>query len=552
MENSPPSAISGIVKPPPRSGSRSKLYGKETPRVWTPPLSELDEQSSLGFECIRFAEDILELELMPWQRWFLIHALELHPSDVGDDGQRLFRFRKIVLLVGRQNGKSTVMQAMTLWRMFVDRCNLVIGTAQDLEVAETLLKESYELAEEVEDLQTELRPLVRGSGKMSFSLKSGETYKVKAASRRGGRGLSGELVLLDELREHQSWEAWGAVTKTTNAKERAQIYGISNAGDAGSIVLSHLRRKAHADLGDPDGLNRDDLDPNAELPDGIDPEDLDLEDDDSLAIFEWSAPPGCDIHDRDGWAQSNPALGFKVREGTLASDASTDPEWVFRTECLCQWSAGSLEGPFPPGAWELGVDKDSSIAPDSRRGLCVDVSHDRAMSYIAIAGHREDGNPHGEVIAQRAGTAWLAGWFQDKPERLTYGPVCVQAKGAPASSLLEELQAVEGLEVVEWSGSSLGSATGALYDAVRCEPTKNEAGETVIPKRIYHRPQPVLDIAAATAVPKLLGESYVWSRAKSPTDAAPLVALTGALWVLNRPSEAPRRSKYEDRDLLAV
>jgi hypothetical protein len=78
---------------------------------------------------------------MPWQKWFLIHALELHPTEVGEDGNRpLFRFRKVVLLVGRQNGKSTVMQALTLWRMFVDRCNLVIGTAQDLEIAESLLR----------------------------------------------------------------------------------------------------------------------------------------------------------------------------------------------------------------------------------------------------------------------------------------------------------------------------------------------------------------------------------------------------------------------------
>jgi phage terminase large subunit-like protein len=40
----------------------------------------------------------------------LIHALELLP-----DGT--FRFRTVVLLVARQNGKSTLMQVLTLWRM---------------------------------------------------------------------------------------------------------------------------------------------------------------------------------------------------------------------------------------------------------------------------------------------------------------------------------------------------------------------------------------------------------------------------------------------------
>jgi phage terminase large subunit-like protein len=319
--------------------------------VWTPERRKLTERTTLGYECITFSEEILGLTLLPWQRWFLLHALELHPTEKGQDGNPLFRFRKIVLLVGRQNGKSTVMQALTLWRMFVDRCNLVIGTAQDLEVAESLLKESYELAEEVDELKSELGPLMRGAGKMQFRLQSGETYKVKAASRRSGRGLSGELVLLDELREHQSWDCWAAVTKTTNAKERAQIYAVSNAGDASSVVLRYLRKMAHAALGDPDGINAADA-PVTLLPAVVgddDLEDFDLvEDDDSLGIFEWSAPVGADLHDRDAWAQANPSLGHLMRESTIASDAHTDPEWVFRTEVLCQWSDGSLEGRSRP------------------------------------------------------------------------------------------------------------------------------------------------------------------------------------------------------------
>ena len=136
---------------------------------------------------------------MPWQKWFLLHALELHPTEVDEFGEPTFRFRKVILLVGRQNGKSTVMQALTLWRMYADRCSLVLGTAQDLEVAESLWGESVEMAEDTEELKAEIGKVERQPGRKMFRLKSGETYKVKAATRRGGRGLSGELVLLDEL-----------------------------------------------------------------------------------------------------------------------------------------------------------------------------------------------------------------------------------------------------------------------------------------------------------------------------------------------------------------
>jgi hypothetical protein len=487
---------------------------------------------------------------MPWQKWFLIHALELHPDEVDDYGDPVFRFRKILLLVGRQNGKSTVMQALTLWRMYVDRCSLVIGTAQDLEVAESLWAESLDMAEETEELKVEIGKIERQPGRKKFRLRSGEEYKVKAASRRGGRGLSGELVLLDELREHQSWDAWSAVTKTTNAKARAQIYGISNAGDASSLVLRYLRKMAHAELGDPDGINDGSAQPAEELLGDEFDEDDDI--DSALAIFEWSAKPGADILDRDAWAQANPSLGYRVRESTLASDASTDPEWVFRTECLCQWSDGTLEGPFPPGTWDAGrwvPASDGDVPPQivGKVKACVDISHDRTMTYVAFAGFRADGLPQVEIVAQRAGDSWVEGWLTDDKRRDLIEQVTGQSKGAPVSALMKDLE-LAGLPVEPWQGDDLPGWTGSFYDLVRAGAV-TDAGERV---GVRHLPQPALDIAAATAVTKPLGDRFAWDRKHSPTDIAPLVAATGAVGLLTRKQAAPRRSKYEDEDLVVV
>lgn len=440
----------------------------------------------------------------------------------------MFRFRKVILLVGRQNGKSTVMQALTLWRMFVDRCNLVIGTAQDLEVAEALWAESLEMAEETEDLKLEIGKIERQPGRKKFILRTGETYKVKAASRRGGRGLSGQLVLLDELREHQSWDAWAAVTKTTNAQERAQVYGISNAGDATSIVLRYLRKMAHAELGDPDGINE------AVAPGDLLGEDDEI-DDSALGIFEWSAKPGAAIDDRGQWAQSNPSLGYRVRESTLASDMKTDPEWVFRTECMCQWTDGSLEGPFPPGAWEAGTDTTSQIVGDAVK-VGIDVSFDRSRTHIAFSGPAVDGRPHVEVVASRAGTDWVLPWLQERKD-IVEG-VAGQGRGAPVSGLLQELKEA-GLPVEEWQGSDLTNGSGAFYDLVRAN-------------GLRHLPQPVLDVAAATAVTKPSGDGWLWDRRNSPTDVSPLIAANAAVWLLNRPVEAPLVSAYESRGVLTV
>ncbi|MGF2075602.1 hypothetical protein, partial [Enterococcus casseliflavus] len=71
----------------------------------------------------RFAE--LAPKLNPWQRWFLIHALELNP-----DGS--YRFKTVLLWVARQNGKTFIAALLILFRMFVDGDAQIIGVAQKL------------------------------------------------------------------------------------------------------------------------------------------------------------------------------------------------------------------------------------------------------------------------------------------------------------------------------------------------------------------------------------------------------------------------------------
>ncbi|WP_157550509.1 terminase [Nocardioides jensenii] len=548
-----------------------KRYGSTTPRVFTPPLRPLEprtpetEQNTLGYSVIDFAEHILKITLLPWQCWLLVHMLELRPDNT-------LRFRTVVVLVARQNGKSTLSQVLALWMMYVYGLNLVLGTAQDLDTAEEVWQGAVDLVTDVDDETDEpIRPelfdlldkVVQVNGKKALVLKNRKRYKVKAANRRAGRGLSGDLILLDELREHQSWDAWGSITKTTMARSMALILALSNAGDATSIVLRFLRQKAHAAVGDPDGLNEaDELIEADQLEDFTDEaEDL-LEDDDSLGLFEWSAKPGRSVRDRDGWVESNPSMGYTITERTLASACATDPEWVFRTECLCQWSEGTLEGPFPPGAWEAGrwVQRAKKDEPPKIVGqvkACIDISHDRTMTYISFAGRRADGLPQAEVVAARAGQHWVAGWLADPKRRHRIEEVTGQSKGAPVSNLMKELKAgvvdADGMPldlppIIDWTGDDLAGWTGEVFDLVRAGAVTDDGKQV----GVRHLPQPALDLAAATAVFKPLGERFVIDRAKSPTDVAPLVAFFGALALLIRPTPPPETSAYEDNDLLVL
>ena len=74
----------------------------------------LTPETSWGFECVEFLENVLGWTLLPWQKWLYIHALE---KDVAGTG---FRFQTIVLLIARQNGKTQWLKGLGLWKLYMD------------------------------------------------------------------------------------------------------------------------------------------------------------------------------------------------------------------------------------------------------------------------------------------------------------------------------------------------------------------------------------------------------------------------------------------------
>jgi len=520
-------------------------FGEPVPRIFTPPLRELTPETSWGFSVIEFARNVLEIELMPFQRWLVIHLLELR-----SDGS--LRFQTAFVLIARQSGKSTLSQVLALWFMLVQKWPLVLGTAQDLATAEKVWDGAVALMEDDGDLSELIDKVVRVNGSKSLRLRGRLEYLVKAASRSAGRGLSGNLILLDELREQRNWEAWGALTKTTQAQKDLLVLGLSNAGDISSVVLRHFRLKAHAALGDPDGIGLDDYMPDS-APTVLDTDGEDEFDDpdeltpDSASVFlaEWSATPNLPVTDRVGWAQANPALGHRIRIRKLIEDSQNDPEWVFRTEVLCQWPDTALAGPFPAGSWELGrnvpgerpdgskylLDDDKIVGPFD---VCIDQSSDRSMYSITAVGKRRDGKDQAELIAYRSGNDWIKD-FLTSDERCAgrVRRITGQTRGAPVSSFMAALlEAYEAptdpfrIETVPWLGADLLIAHQLLYDAVS-------------DGSVRHNMQPQLDVAAGTAATKQLTGGFVIDRDSSPADAAPLVAMCGALWLARKRSAEP-------------
>ena len=475
------------------SAAPDLLVGCETPRLFTPPLRELTPETSAGFGFIAFAEEILGLHLLPWQRWLAIHGLELRP-----DGR--FRFRTVLVLIARQNGKSTFLQALTLYFMWVLRIPMALIAAQSLEKAEEVWAGAVEMAEGTPELASEMESPVMAAGKKELRTTFGSRCKVQTANRKGGRALTADLVNLDELREHHSWDAWAALTKTTMARPNAMTWATSNAGDDLSVVLNDLREAGLSQVGDPHT---------------------------DFAIFEWSGSEDCDLDDLDALAQANPSLGHTIELGSILAARRTDPEWVFRTEVLCQRVDLAAVSPLP--GWPKVREPGSGVQPGGLAGFGVDVSWDRSRAWIGAAVRLDDGRTHLEAVDSREGTDWVVPRLVELCGRWSPVAVAVQASGAPASTLLGELEEMLDVPVEAVGGTDLARACGSLYDAVANG-------------RIRHPGQEPVDQAARHAAIRPLSDAWVFDRKRSPVDIAGLMAETLALWVLSTVKPKPTRS----------
>lgn len=464
----------------------ARLVGRREPRLSTEPLRPLNRTTTRGYEVVDFARDVLGEPLLPWQEEFVLRALELNP-----DGT--YRFRVILGLVARQNGKTHLSRVIALWRLYVDGSRLVLGVGQDVSLAREVWTACIDTIRSVPELADELETVRRVNGDEYFRLHNGARYKIAAANRSAGRGLSVDHLNMDEVREQRDWAAWSALSKTTNARPYAQTWCISNAGDDESVVLNHLREAALS---------------------GRDP---------SIGLFEWSAPDGCDLDSPQAWAQANPALGVTVSEQAIRSALGTDPPAVFRTEVLCQ-RVDALDSAVDLGAWKACKDPAGSLATVRDRVVaCLDVAPDGRHVTLTGAAVLADGRVRVEAIAA---------WTSTDAARFELGPMLERVKAAavawfpsgPAAALAPTLRA---LDAVEIKGAAVAEACQSF-------------AEMVSARRIVHPGDPLLDAHVAGAQKLRQGDGWRFVRRGAGHVDGAYAAAGAAYTALTLPVEKPK------------
>ncbi|MFJ1653509.1 terminase [Streptomyces sp. NPDC088337] len=413
---------------------------------------------------------------------------------------------EVAAVVGRQNLKTGTMKQMALGWLFVTEERLIVWSAHEFRTAQESFRDMEQLIESSSYLSRRVKHIHRGNGDEAIELHGDRRLIFKARTKGGGRGLSGDKVMLDEAFALQPMHM-GALLPTLGARPDPQVVYGSSAGLAESVVLRGIRDRGRAGQ------------------------------DARLAYFEWCAPPpaeacrngvkcthaldavGCGCDRPEFWAMANPQLGRRISPVTMASFRRALPPAEFAREHMGWWDepVGGLV-PISADAWKACADEGSAVQDPV--AMAVDITPDRSMSAIAMAGRRADGLVHGELVDHRPGTGWVVDRLVDLAKK--WRPcVLVLDPSSPAGSLEKALNE-RGFKVEPVGGEWRLQLVGSREYAQACGAFTDD----VTNGRFRHPDQGPLNKAVEGAATRPLAEAWAWSRRNSQDDISPLVAVT--------------------------
>jgi hypothetical protein len=405
---------------------------------------------------------------------------------------------ELALICSRQNLKTGLFKLAALGWLFLTRQRLVVWSAHEFRTAQEAFRDMVELIEGCEYTARQVRHVHRASGAEAIELDTGQRLIFKARTKGGGRGLTGDKVVLDEAFALQPMHM-GALLPTLSAVPEPQVVYGSSAGLAESDVLRAIRDRGRA---------------------GSDP---------SLAYLEWCAPPGgcetgdcthgldadgCALDNEANWQLANPALGRRITVEHIRAERRAMPPAEFARERLGWWDEPDQEGSaLSFEAWQSLAD-DTAVAEWSAFG--IEVSLDRDWTSIGAAGPVDDDRVLVDLVERRRGTGWVVPYCVNRGRAPTQ-PVFIVDGGGPAAGLIPELEAA-GLWVVAAGTRDVAAACAGMVDAV---------AQGIV----THLSRPELDQAVVAAKKRPLGDgAFAFGRKISTADITPLVAPTLALW----------------------
>jgi hypothetical protein len=492
------------------------LRGSQTPRLEVIPP---------GSSSYALGEDVIELSgsaglmLFPWQCRVIKYAVaeKLNRSNRG--GPLVFTANTIVVVVGRQNGKGSILEARQLGGLFVMHREFQLHTAHQYDTSlrhftriERLIIDTPDLAQQVHKISHShneegiiLKPvptLIFGSDNVRKGRRP--ELRFKARTSGGGRGFTGDDLYFDECMILNP-ASIAAIVPTKSARPNTQQWYTGSAGDEDSVVLGQLRRRAVEAL---EGKREERR----------------------MYYAEWSIDEvvGYDREDPESLVPANPSLGLLLDPNEILEDElPTFPrieEYDRERLGVGRYPADPDESRLVPKSLveAMRIPFDSpryGRTPPGPFALGIAVKPDRSWSAISVV-WRDGDTDVLDVVDHRRGTRWLK--RRVRHLRAKWGDrivaVVIDDHG-PGKNLIEEFEAEDDdggpVEINPVGLDEYADSTAGLYDDM------TEPGEITI----AHRGHKALVEAMAGVESRSVGDRWVWKR-RGSTDITPLEAAT--------------------------
>lgn len=461
-----------------------ELLGAQRPRVHSVPRYV----SSAGQEAVELAASA-GLYLDPWQQLVLTDAL-------GERSDGKYAAFEVGLIVPRQNGKGSVLEARELFGLVLGGERLILHSAHLFQTSLEAFRRILRLFQETPDLDRMLKRVSLATGSEGIELTNGNRLKFVARTKGSGRGLTGDVVVLDEAYELTQAQM-DALLPTLLARPNPQVWYTSSPSlDAVSgEALFRLKERGEAGT------------------------------DAKLAWFDWGQERGCDFDDPRVHAAANPAYGIRMTSETIeVMRRALSPEG-FGREVLGIWPEAAGDIVISPALWR------ELAAPESPRPaevvFAIDVTPNRDRASIMMCGPNADGQMVLGVVDHGEGTEWVVQRAAELKAR--WNPVAIGLDiGGPGGSLLVDL---------EKAGICLPADPEKPQRGALAVPTAREVAQAwgmfvdaARQKQIRHLDELPLNTALVGAKTRTLGDGQAWARKTSTVDISPLVGATLAYW----------------------
>lgn len=424
-------------------------------------------------------------DAMPWQE-SLISAI------LATNKEGLWTHTKFGYSVPRRNGKNEVVAIREMWGL--TRGERILHTAHRTTTTHSAWERLYQLLKKA---GLEITSAYRAYGKEHIEIKDGGIIEFRTRTSKGGLGEGFDLLVIDEAQEYQDDHESALKYVVTDSSNPQTIFcGTPPTPVSSGTVFIKYRNTTLA------GENV------------------------NAGWAEWSIDAETDIRKKETWYETNPALGYHLKERAILDEIGGD-ETDFQIQRLGFWIRYNLKSAISEAEW---MQLKALRLPKLKGKIFVGIKYgkDGTNAAMSIAVKTKDGQILVEAIdcrPARAGTGWMINFLKKADIRK------IAIDGASGQHLLAGDMKAAGLKI-------------PILPTVKEIIVANAAFEQAIyDEAICHMGQPSLTQAISNCEKRAIGSNggFGYKAIKEGIEISLLDSVAIAHWLARETKEAKKQ-----------